>query len=88
MHSLVRLPLGTPRQWNPETIEHYWEQLSLFFIRKTGSINIWPGTIKDQLFRAELNRNLVKPYDARLRNILNMGAERKLTSFIAKVMQF
>jgi len=53
------------------------QRASLFFIDKNGTLRVWPGTIRSQLALAGFQRALVDPYEARTRDILNMGKARK-----------
>jgi hypothetical protein len=58
-------------------IEDADQLLSLFFLNTSGHLQIWPNTIRGQLGRAGLDRNLVDSYETRLRRILDMPPHRR-----------
>jgi hypothetical protein len=51
-------------------IQDTGQQTSLFFLYKNASINVWPGTIRNQLSKAGLDGDLVTSYETELKRIL------------------
>ncbi|MEM4218400.1 MAG: hypothetical protein QXZ09_10310 [Candidatus Methanomethylicaceae archaeon] len=67
-------------------IQDTGQQVSLFFINKSGRIQVWPKTIASQLVNAGLDPGPVDLYDAQMRNILRVSKDRKnLARSIANV---
>jgi hypothetical protein len=51
-------------------IQDTGQQTSLFFLYKNASINVWPGTIRNQLSKAGLEGDVVTSYETELKHIL------------------
>lgn len=58
-------------------IQDTGQQVSLFFVDKSGQICVWPRTIASQLAKAGLDPGLVELYDAQMKDILRMSKDRK-----------
>jgi hypothetical protein len=68
------------------SIQDTGQQASIFFINKSGYLCVWPHTIRGQLVKAGLDRDLIEPYDAQLRDILRMPPDRiELACHISEV---
>jgi hypothetical protein len=52
-------------------------QVTVFFVRTSGELCLWPGTIENQLSRAGIDAELAQRYGARMRTILKMPKNRK-----------
>jgi hypothetical protein len=58
-------------------IQDTGQQASLFFIRKQGTLHVWAGVIGNQLEKAGLPRGLVDVYEAQVKDIFQLGRDRK-----------
>jgi len=53
------------------------QKASLFFLDSKARLNVWPGTIADQIHKAGINRELANSYALRLQHILGAPKGRR-----------